>query len=224
MQKHSISHTGERNFICDICTKSFAYPSSLKQHVLTNHPPIRQYTCELCGNTFNNVLQYSQHKKLNHVESTSSSSHIPETHVVSGNQSTDVETVYLTADDKLLATPLGNQSTNVETVYLTPDDKLLATPLGNQSAEPMAVHVLVNDSALEGRDYENYHSLLISAAANADLVFDNQSPNKQTYQVMCVNPDSNMDQVQSHEVIVQSDDVRSDLAALKHSPKNTVSH
>jgi len=34
LQKHQLTHTGERSFVCQICDKTFSMGSNLKIHVL----------------------------------------------------------------------------------------------------------------------------------------------------------------------------------------------
>lgn len=177
-----ISHTGERNFVCDTCSKSFAYLSSLRQHILANHTAAKQFVCELCAETFHNIVLYARHKKLHQVKRVPTSG---QTHMA-GNQSEGMETVYLATDGGLVATPAEKQVTD---------------------GEQMSVHVVVNESELEAGNYENYHSFLISAAMNAEMALDGQTNNKHTYQVMCVDPDTqevlDEGQIQGQEVIIQ---------------------
>lgn len=113
-----------------------------------------------------------------------------------------------------------NQSTNVDTVFFR-DEKLLATPIGKQTGEQMSVHVLVNDSAIETSDYENYHSLLISAALNADLTIERQS-SQHTYQVMCLNRDTQEVVGEGQEVIVQGQSFENNLVFHKDAIADSV--
>ena len=115
-----------------------------------------------------------------------------------------------------------NQSTNIETVYLAADDKLIATPIGKEAGEQMSVHVLVNDSALVGSEYDNYHSLLISAALNADMALESQSNSRQTYQVMCVNPHTQEVVGEGQEVIVQGQTFENELMVCRNEISGTV--
>lgn len=159
--------------------------------MLTNHPRDKEFMCELCTEVFPTLELFAQHTKIHH--SVDSSSTLP----VRGDSNVMV-----------------NQPTNIETVFLT-DNKLLATPIGKQTGEQMSVHVLVNDSVVENNDFDNYHSLLISAALNADMTIEGQTSNRQMYQVMCLNPDTQEVVSGAQEVIVQGQSIENSLVIHK---------
>lgn len=51
LQNHEKIHTGEKNFICDICGKSFVVKSTLNYHLLT-HTDEKNHVCSICGKGF----------------------------------------------------------------------------------------------------------------------------------------------------------------------------
>ncbi|KAK7790121.1 hypothetical protein R5R35_006488 [Gryllus longicercus] len=61
-------HEGQKPFICEICSKMFAYHNSLKAH-MTVHEEQRTekgYPCEVCGKTFNHPSSVIYHKEAEH--------------------------------------------------------------------------------------------------------------------------------------------------------------
>ena len=47
-KRHLPVHTGERNFNCDKCDKSFKQFSTLSQHEVSKHSIVKPYVCEYC--------------------------------------------------------------------------------------------------------------------------------------------------------------------------------
>ena len=51
MRDHEISHTGEKNFQCEICRKGFSFKANLNAHMIT-HATEKPYICDTCGKSF----------------------------------------------------------------------------------------------------------------------------------------------------------------------------
>lgn len=54
--------SGEKNFECNICSKSFARKATLTKH-LKIHANIRDFECEYCGKTFIQKWSLQSHLK-----------------------------------------------------------------------------------------------------------------------------------------------------------------
>ncbi|GAB0097566.1 hypothetical protein DMENIID0001_132180 [Sergentomyia squamirostris] len=63
IKKHRIVHTGERNFACTLCPKTFRYVSGLDEH-MANHD--FSTTCEDCGKQFFDRRMYKRHMQKSH--------------------------------------------------------------------------------------------------------------------------------------------------------------
>lgn len=62
-------HTGERDFKCTKCDKSFITKQHLKQHFERNHytqPRERNHVCQICGNGFYTRPLLTKHIRLVH--------------------------------------------------------------------------------------------------------------------------------------------------------------
>lgn len=66
---HSRGHTGERNFFCAVCQKTYMHEKLLRRHMKT-HGYV--FTCLLCGNGFLDKADLSKHKKQWHSDQTQS--------------------------------------------------------------------------------------------------------------------------------------------------------
>uniref|UniRef100_A0A8R1DP08 C2H2-type domain-containing protein n=1 Tax=Caenorhabditis japonica TaxID=281687 RepID=A0A8R1DP08_CAEJA len=63
LQKHHLVHTGERPHRCDICDKRFSSTSNLKTH-LRLHNGQKPYTCDVCDAKFTQYVHLRLHKRL----------------------------------------------------------------------------------------------------------------------------------------------------------------
>ncbi|KAL2718806.1 zinc finger protein 3-like [Vespula squamosa] len=63
-----IIHENEKPFICNICSKSFAYQTNLKGHMLTHegNKSDKGYPCDICGKVLNHPSSVVYHKEAEH--------------------------------------------------------------------------------------------------------------------------------------------------------------
>lgn len=71
MLGHLRKHTGEKPFICNICTAEFYNSSSLRRH-LRVHFDCLVKKCELCGEEFSGLTSYNIHMDIHKAKNTSS--------------------------------------------------------------------------------------------------------------------------------------------------------
>ncbi|XP_067637751.1 zinc finger protein 382-like isoform X3 [Eurosta solidaginis] len=57
------SHQKERRFKCDICSKAFYSPPTLKEHK-NSHKKVRDYICEVCEKAFKSRKHLTQHNRI----------------------------------------------------------------------------------------------------------------------------------------------------------------
>jgi KRAB domain-containing zinc finger protein len=66
---HRISHTGEKAYLCEICSQSFSHPTYLKYHQ-GQHAELNfeTFKCKDCGKTFANPTNLRLHTKTVHLK------------------------------------------------------------------------------------------------------------------------------------------------------------
>ena len=64
MEKHCITHTGEKAFQCDICNQAFSRAGNLKAHVNSSHFFQKAFECDLCDKTFTRANHIKDHMMM----------------------------------------------------------------------------------------------------------------------------------------------------------------
>ena len=69
LNRHLLTHTGERRHKCSHCGRAFSLLQDAKRHEKQVHEKRaaqREYKCATCGETFNNMAPFRAHQKTAH--------------------------------------------------------------------------------------------------------------------------------------------------------------
>ncbi len=64
LQKHMATHTGEKNFECNVCGKRYKWDSSLRVHKAYKHSTDRPYHCAICYKTYKISGELKTHMQM----------------------------------------------------------------------------------------------------------------------------------------------------------------
>ncbi|XP_064461982.1 oocyte zinc finger protein XlCOF15-like [Ornithodoros turicata] len=64
IKRHEVTHTGEKPFVCQVCSKGFTRKMSLEKHVSAVHEGKRMYRCATCGDTFQQKHHLQAHESV----------------------------------------------------------------------------------------------------------------------------------------------------------------
>lgn len=185
LTRHSLTHSGDRPYSCELCSKSFTRMSFLKEH-MNLHTGAKPYICSECGEAFSESMPLTRHKKKHKTRTENKNDF---------DESTQLEFL----DDKTYTSVITEQE-NFYTLAV-PEQTVL-------NAGETLIQVLSDESS-KVEYSQKLRSLLISAANNDCIPSVDSS--KKLYQVLCVNPDTQevVSQGEGHKVIVEghSDDI-----------------
>ena len=61
LNRHKMTHAGDKPFACDTCGKAFALSAYLKNHEMT-HKGIKPFPCDTCGKSFTRLGHLKEHE------------------------------------------------------------------------------------------------------------------------------------------------------------------
>jgi hypothetical protein len=86
-----VLHSGQKEHVCELCKKAFAYSQGLKEHMAV-HAMLKIFSCDICNKSFTRAKCLSRHKLI-HVGL--------EDHVVGTGTKATMSGVLLVERDKL---------------------------------------------------------------------------------------------------------------------------
>lgn len=66
LQWHMNTHTGEKPYKCNFCSRAFTEPKSLQRHAFSAHQVTRAFVCSVCEEAFKSEALMSEHVKAAH--------------------------------------------------------------------------------------------------------------------------------------------------------------
>ncbi|XP_062394881.1 zinc finger protein 1035 [Sardina pilchardus] len=73
LENHKACHDPSRPFCCSVCDSRFMTQKSLNQHFTMSHYTVESFTCHPCNKTYATRKSYARHNKLKHAKGVSNS-------------------------------------------------------------------------------------------------------------------------------------------------------